>query len=77
MDMDGLKPGIIVGIVLGMIFFLIVCIGGILLLLGTRKIIMPLAIMLLIIFIVFTVAYITRRSRVDHEQPPIESKCSL
>ena len=33
-DMDGLKPGSIVGIVLGMIFFLILCIGGILLLIG-------------------------------------------
>ena len=38
-DMDGLKPGSIVGIVLGVIFFLILCIGGILLLIGTRKII--------------------------------------
>ena len=47
-DMDGLKPGSIVGIVLGVIFFLILCIGGVLLLIGTRKIIIvPLAIMLL------------------------------
>ena len=83
MDMDGLKPGSIVGIVLGVIFFLILCIGGILLLIGTRKIIiMPLAIMLLLL-IFFTAAYITHRSHtyecksVDHEQPPVESECLL
>ena len=82
-DMGGLKPGSIVGIVLGVIFFLILCIGGILLLIGTRKIIiMPLAIMLLLLNF-FTAAYITRRSHtykcksVDREQSPVESECLL